>query len=130
LTEGFQSRRIARFVLVGCSAAAVHFLVVVGFVQWGAWPPLLANTVGWLLAFGVSFAGHQSLTFRDQGAPTGRAMARFFLISACGFGVNEGLYALALKVGGWDYRPALFIVLLAVAALTYLASKAWAFAGR
>ena len=128
--HGSQGRRIAQFVLVGSLSAAVHFGVVVALVQWASWAPLVANLAGWLVAFGVSFTGHQRLTFQDHGAPTGRALWRFFLISAAGFGLNEGLYALALHVGGLDYRPALFVVLLAVAVATYLFSRAWAFARR
>lgn len=129
-TRGLQIRRIVRFIGVGSAAAAVHFVVVVAGVQGLAWHPLKANVGGWLVAFLVSFAGHHRLTFADHGAPTGQALRRFFLISAAGFAVNEGLYALTLTLGGMDYRPALFLVLLAVAVLTYLVSKAWAFAGR
>jgi putative flippase GtrA len=71
-------RRVAAFVLVGCVAAAVHWSVVVALVEGFAWPPLLANVGGWLIAFGASFGGHALLTFADQGAPAWRARARSF----------------------------------------------------
>jgi putative flippase GtrA len=129
-TEGLRVRRIVHFIGVGSAAAAVHFVVVIAGVQGLDFHPLLANVWGWLVAFLVSFAGHHRLTFADQDAPIWQAMRRFFLISAAGFAVNEGLYALTLILGGMDYRAALFLVLLAVAVLTYLVSKAWAFAGR
>ncbi len=54
-----QSRvhRIGLFVFVGAAAAAVHFGVVKGLVDHFRVAPLLANIVGWLVAFGVSFWG-------------------------------------------------------------------------
>lgn len=122
-----QVRRSLEFVAVGCAAAAVHFAVVVLLVEGLQWRPLVANVAGWLVAFCASFGGHRALTFADRRAPLGRAAARFFLISAGGFAVNESAYALLLNHGAIDYRWALGVVLLAVAMLTYLLSLHWAF---
>lgn len=119
--------RIARFIAVGCAAAAVHWGVVVWLVQHWGWRPLVANVFGWLVAFTVSFAGHHRLTFRDHAAPLGRSAARFFLVSAGGFSINEAVYALLLHWSGLRYDLALAAVLVAVAVLTYLASRHWAF---
>ena len=43
------------FVAVGCAAAATHWAVAVGCVELAAAAPLVANLVGWLVAFAVSF---------------------------------------------------------------------------
>ena len=120
-------RRVAAFVLVGCVAAAVHWSVVVALVEGFAWPPLLANIGGWLVAFGASFGGHALLTFADQRAPAWRAARRFFVVSAAGFVLNQGAYASLLRHGGLSYRVALAAVLLGVAVVTYAASRHWAF---
>jgi putative flippase GtrA len=123
-------RRIGWFVAVGCGAAAVHWVVVVGLVSHGAWHPLAANVPGWLVAFGVSFAGHHLLTFRGHGTRPGSAAARFFIVSAGGFAMNEAAYALLL---GWSrerYDLLLAAVLLAVAAGTYLLGRHWVFLRR
>src|SRR5690554_3275088 len=69
--------QVAWFVIVGCSAAATHWLVVVAAVSMAHLPPLQANVLGWLVAFGVSFAGHYTLTFRHQNAPLWQALRRF-----------------------------------------------------
>lgn len=120
-------RRIALFIVVGCGAAAVHWGVVVWLVsQWG-WRPLLANVLGWLVAFSVSFAGHQSLTFRGHGAALSVAATRFFAISAGGFAINEAAYAMLLTWSDQRYDLMLAVVLVAVAAVTYLLSRHWAF---
>lgn len=121
-------RRLVLFVAVGSVAALVHWLVVVALVEGRQLAPLVANVVGWLTAFVVSFGGHRRWTFEDQGAPAARSARRFFAVSAAGFAVNEGTYAALLHGTGWRYDLVLVIVLLAVAALTYLASRRWAFA--
>jgi putative flippase GtrA len=124
------TRRIGWFIFVGCAAAAVHFAVVVLLVSQSAWNPLLANIAAWLTAFCVSFAGHWHLTFPRSGAPLARAAGRFFLISLAGFATNEAMYAVLLRLLGehW-YAPALFVVLVAVAFMTWLLSSRWAFRG-
>ena len=116
-------------MLVGCAAAAVHWSVVVGLVAHAGWRPLGANVVGWLVALLVSYGGHQQLSFAAQGAAARSSAPRFFLVSALGFMVNESVYAMALHWSGWRYDAVLGAVLLGVAALTYLASRHWAFAG-
>jgi len=92
-------------------------------------PPLLANIVGFLLAFQVSHLGHHRFTFSAADAPGARSRRRFFLVALSSFLVNEALYALLLHFTELDYRVALAIVLVAVAALTFVSARQWAFAG-
>jgi putative flippase GtrA len=122
-------RGAAAFIAVGCVAAAVHLGVVTALVDAAAWAPLWANPVGWLVAFGASFSGHRAFSFRAQAAPLGRSAWRFFGVSAAGFAINEGAYALLLRHGTLGYQWALAVVLVAVAVLTYLVSRYWAFVG-
>ena len=117
------------FIAVGCAAAAVHFAVVVLLVSQHGAAPLRANVAGWLVALGVSFGGHWRRSFRGHTAPLGRAARRFVLVSALGFAINESVYALLLGAGGLGYRLALAVTLVAVALLTYLLSRHWAFRG-
>lgn len=120
-------RRIAFFIAVGCGAAVVHWGVVVWLVSHWSWRPLVANVLGWLVAFTVSFAGHHRLTFHGHGAALGSAAARFFMVSAGGFAVNEATYAMLLGWTGQRYDLVLAAVLVAVAGVTYLLSRHWAF---
>ncbi|MCV2353244.1 GtrA family protein [Paucibacter sp. B2R-40] len=114
------------FGLVGASAAAVHLSVVWLLVSKCQMAALLANVLGFVLAFGVSFVGHHRLSFGAQQARALQALPRFALVALLGFAVNELLYALLLAAG-LDYRLALFLVLLAVAAMTWMLSRFWAF---
>ena len=118
---------MARFVVVGCTAAAVHWSVVRLAVGATGMAPLLANLLGWMVAFGVSFGGHYRLTFSGSGAALGPAARRFLLISFSGFVLNQAAYALALKLSSQNYALLLAAVLVGVAVLTYVLSRWWAF---
>ena len=120
-------KRIAFFVAVGCSAAAVHFGVVVLLVEALRVPPLLANVAGWLLAFVVSFLGQWQLTFGSRRTPWRHALPRYFALSLAGFLANEGGYAALLRFTPLPYDAALVLVLLAVAVMTYLLGSHWVF---
>jgi putative flippase GtrA len=119
--------RIASFIAVGCTAAAVHFGVVVLLVSYLGTAPLAANVGGWLAAFVVSFLGQWRLTFRGQDAPALRALRRFFAISLLGFATNEAAYAVLLHFSSLRYDVLLATVLVGVAVMTYLLSSRWAF---
>lgn len=117
------------FVIVGGTAATVHFGVVLGLVQRLQWAPLAANVAAWCVAFGVSYIGHRHLSFRAGAAPLGRSVRRFATLSLAGLTVNEGAYALLLHGTGLRYDVALALVLAGVAVFTYVLGRHWAFAG-
>lgn len=120
-------RQLFWFVIVGTSAAFVHWITVVTLVSIWDWPPLGANVIGWLVAFLVSFTGHYRLTFRQHNTQASQAMQRFFLLSGGGFAVNEIAYAILLESTELNYQWLLAGVLVGVAFLTFVISKFWAF---
>ncbi|HQO29753.1 MAG TPA: GtrA family protein [Accumulibacter sp.] len=120
-------RQIALFIAVGCAAALTHWLIAVACVVHWQQPPLIANVIGWLLAFIVSFTGHYLLTFRRQSDSLLRAGRRFFVVSSAGFAINELSYAYLLHATPIAYDLLLAMILLAVAVLTFLLSRYWAF---
>lgn len=120
-------RRPVWFVLVGCVAAGVHWLVVVLLVERFLGSPLMANVAGWGVAVVVSFVGHHWLTYQGHGVPVGVSAQRFFAVSAAGFAVNELSYALLLHHSGLRYEWLLGFVLVGVALFTYWAGRHWVF---
>ena len=122
-------RRVPRFIAVGCTAAAVHYGVVLLLVSRAHAAPLVANVGGWLLAFVVSFLGQWRFTFAASGAPAWRSLRRFLVLSIGGFAANEAAYAALLHFSSLPYDLLLAIVLVGVAFATYVLSTVWAFAG-
>jgi putative flippase GtrA len=91
-------------------------------------PPLAANLMAFLAAFAVGFMGHARFTVRVPRRRAGAALRRFTVVALAGFAVNEASYAALLADTTLDYRLALLLVLGAVAVLTYVAARDWAFA--
>jgi len=119
--------QLTAFPIVGTAAFVTHFTVVSIAAPLGLYP-LIANVVGFLCAFSVSFVGHDRFSFPANGMrqrPT--ALRRFLVVAIAGFAVNETAYWLLLRFTELDYRFALIIVLMAVAAGTFVCSKYWAF---
>ncbi|SBT03647.1 GtrA family protein (fragment) [Candidatus Accumulibacter aalborgensis] len=92
-----------------------------------ALPPALANLIGWSIALLVSFCGHFFLTFRYQTKSLWPALRRFLLISGGGFALNEFAFVFLLKTTDIPYYWLLAIILVAVAGLTFVLSRYWAF---
>ncbi|MDR2875792.1 MAG: GtrA family protein [Methylobacillus sp.] len=120
-------KQLVWFFIIGCAAAATHWCVAVSLVARVGWLPPVANVCGWLVAFWVSFFGHFHFTFHRAGASRSRAALRFFLISASGFALNEISYIWLLRVTALPYDLLLAAILIAVAGMTFLASRLWAF---
>jgi putative flippase GtrA len=119
-------RELFWFGLIGISALLVHFLLVTLLVPMGL-QPLLANVVAYLLAFQVSYWGHRQKTFAAGHVSHWQTLPRFFAVASLSFLLNEALYFLLLHYTPLDYRVALLLVLAAVAVVTFVLSRAWAF---
>lgn len=122
--------RLMRFGIVGLSAFAVNWLVVVAVVSTGWMNPLRANVVAFLVAFSVSYAGHRGWTFAGYGGRHTQSFPRFALVAVIGFLVNEGCYYLLLDKLRVDYRAGLVIAVGIAAVSTYVLSACWAFGGK
>ena len=123
--------RIARFGIVGLTAAAVHYWVVIALVEVVLIAPLQANVGGFFVAFWISYFGHRHWTFSDAVATHNEgehsSFLRFLLVALLGFCMNELLFYLLLRYAGWPYYFALAVVVFTVAVMTYVLSRLWAF---
>ncbi|WP_114973522.1 GtrA family protein [Rhodoferax ferrireducens] len=113
------------FLAVGGTAALTHMLVFT-LVQHLMWPEL-ANALGFLVAFFVSFAGHRLLSFKDAGTSVGTSLRRFAVTALAGFASNELVFVLLLRGFDMPALLALFIALVFAAGQTFVFSRFWAF---
>ncbi len=118
--------QLCRFGIVGVSAAAVNFLMVVIIVENAQWDPLLANIVAFLLAFIVSYIGHRFWTFNHK-THKKSSLTKFLIVAVNSFICNEGLFAILLHTTSVHYTTALIITIFVVAIITFIFSKLWAF---
>lgn len=113
------------FLVVGGSAAATH-MAVFALAQAHMWPEL-ANALGFVIAFVVSFAGHRLLSFQDAGTTVSTSLRRFGITALAGFASNELIFVLLLRGLGLPSLLALFLALLFAAGQTFVLSRFWAF---
>lgn len=113
------------FLAVGTAAALTHMGVFA--VTQHLMLPELANALGFCIAFGVSFAGHRLLSFKDTSTSVATSLGRFAITAVAGFASNELVFMLLLRVLGWHPMLALFLALLFAAGQTFVLSRFWAF---
>ena len=117
-----------RFVMVGGTAAAVHFSVVLILVELFFSHPLIANLIAFCIAFCVSFSGQRLFTFSNTNKSIKQSLLPYLLISVTSFICNEILLSIGIYIFKIPYQIALIIVLILVAVGTYFSSKHWTFA--
>ena len=117
-----------RFVLVGGTAASVHFAVVLFLVELLNANPLIANILAFCIAFCVSFTGQRLFTFSNSNKTIQQSFLPYFFVSVASFICNELLLSVGIYILKIPYQIALIFVLIIVAIGTYFSSKHWAFA--
>lgn len=120
-------RQLAWFGIIGTCAAIVNMTTVILIVELIELPPLLANIIGFILAFNVSYFGHRCYTFAGTQVAHHLAIPRLFLIAGLNFTTNEGLYYLFLRYTHLSYFVSLLCVIAILPALTFVLSKIWVF---
>jgi len=113
------------FLAVGGSAAATH-MAIFSLVQAHMWPEL-ANALGFVIAFFVSFAGHRMLSFQDAGTSLATSLRRFGVTALAGFASNELIFVLLFRGLALPSLLALFLALVFAAGQTFVLSRFWAF---
>jgi putative flippase GtrA len=116
---------LTRFIGVGAAAALTH-MAVFGGLQDRMWPEL-ANALGFVVAFGVSFWGHRTLSFVGTSRPVSQSLWRFVITALLGFGFNEGVFVGLYRGLHWPSWLALLAGLVLAACLTFVLSRFWAF---
>jgi putative flippase GtrA len=120
-------RSLSWFTVIGAIAAAVHYIVAVTLESGFSVAPAWANSIGFVLAFPVSYLGHSKLSFARHTASHQTALPRFLAIALTSFLGNQALLLSLLAWLAWPFWITLAFVMVIVAFLTYVLSRYWAF---
>lgn len=120
-------RQIFRFSFVGAAATLIHLLVGITLIDAG-WRPVIANAAAFCVAFMISFAGHFGYTFSYRGNSISASFLKFVAVALCGFAANEAILAGIRARGLLPPAMTLIVSTRAVAVLTFLLCRRWAFA--
>jgi len=121
---------VIRFALIGALATVLHWVAAMVAIDRIGTAPLVANAMGWLCAFAISFLGHFWVTFRGHGAPLCRSMVRFACVSAIGFAMSTLVFAQLVRLHPSLYGMWLALTLMMVAFVSYQLGRRWAFSQR
>jgi len=125
----YLKKELLMFLVVGTAAALAHLSIVWLTVSAAGLGPLQANIIGFLGALNISYLGHSRLTFGRAKKLSIKTFAQFAIIASAGFTVNQIAYYYGLQwFGVTFYLPILMVVLVMVAAFTFVFSKIWVFA--
>ncbi|OCA02001.1 GtrA family protein [Akkermansia glycaniphila] len=132
---------VVKFMIVGGGATLVHMVAanVARFLYDAA--PLTANIIGYCTGFFLSFFGHKFWSFaktaqEEQGVHT---FLKFGVVTAVGFGVNNGVFYVFCKMipplfgyavaeeGGLWFNVSVASGCLVAAASSYCFNRFWAF---
>jgi putative flippase GtrA len=113
------------FLAVGGAAALTH-MGVFALAHHRMWPEL-ANALGFLVAFFVSFFGHRLLSFKDASTSVATSFKRFAVTALAGFASNELVFIVLLRALELPSLVALFLALVFAAGQTFVLSRFWAF---
>ena len=116
-----------RFFLVGSSATAVQYLVLVALVRWLGLAPVLASSCAYIISAMYNYVLSHAFTFQSGRAHVS-AIPRFAVVLLIGLVLNASvvwLFADQLRV---HYLVAQVAATLVTLSWNYLASLRWAFA--
>jgi putative flippase GtrA len=120
-------RQGGTFLVVGLAATAMHAGISLAVRDLAHASAIVATTCGYVGSVGISYLGNARFTF---GRPVlhGSQFARFLVVSLTGFAANLGITWLLSNRLGWPFPATLAVIVVVIPALSFAASKLWAFA--
>lgn len=112
----------AKFGFVGIAATVVHVIAALGFNTLLHVPPLRANFLAFLTAFGVSYAGNWFWTF-GAASRHRAAFPRFAALAVTCFLVNQAIVYVFVEMLAQPLWLAMIPVVLTVPPLSFWLSK-------
>lgn len=120
-------RQGGTFLAVGLAATAIHALGATAARALLHASAVTATSAGYVCAVGVSYLGNARFTF-GRPALHGAQFLRFLVVSLIGFAANLAITHWLADRLGWPFPATLGVIVVVIPALSFSASKLWAFA--
>jgi putative flippase GtrA len=118
--------RISRFLVVGGTATAVQYIVLVACVRALSLAPVVASAIGFALSSVLNYYLNYRLTFRSSRAHVS-ALPRFLLIAGIGLIANSVAMWLLTKSAHLGYLLSQVLTTALVLVWNYTANRKWTF---
>lgn len=119
--------RFLSFLGVGAIATSVQYLVLIAGVQGLHADPVVASTVGFVIAATVNYILNRRYTFGSI-KPHTETAPKFFMVAAIGLWLNGILLAAGMAIVGLHYIAAQIIATGCVLLWNYTINAVWTFA--
>lgn len=121
-------RSFVRFLLVGGTATALHYLVIGGAVHLTSISFTAASAIGYVLSMFYNYWANSRFTF-GGGHDHTKSFPRFLIISLTGLGINQSVLSLGIYL---HLLPALSQVAATVVVVlwNYFLNAIWTFANK
>lgn len=118
--------RLSRYAVVGLAATAVHWALLMAFVELAGCPAWQASGLGAMAGAQVAYAGNRALTFRHRGR-WWVSWPRFQLTAGGGALLSMTVVTLA-QAAGLHYLAGQFVATVLAMFGTYAVNRRWSFA--
>ncbi|XHS77981.1 GtrA family protein [Burkholderiaceae bacterium UC74_6] len=119
--------RFLKYLLVGSSATALHYAVLIVCVEALHGPAMLGAAVGAFVGAIWAYAGNRRYTFADRPAAHAQALPRFLAVAAL-MAIGHGLVVGCGQAFGLHYLIAQVAASAAALGAGYGLNKRWSFA--
>lgn len=118
-------QRFIRYTAVGALATAVHYLVLVLWVEAAGWPAYLGSGAGAVVGAQVAYLGNRRYTFAHAG-PIGASWLKFQSTAALGALLGMAVVAAGVHLGLYYLLAQVLATGLGLA-LTFTINRIWSF---
>lgn len=115
-----------RFGLVGIISTLTHMGTLIFLVELLEFNPIIASTVGFILAVIISYFLNYRFTFRVHGGHF-HHFPRYAVVCIVGFSLNTGIMFLTVNILKWWYVAGQICTLLVVPVSNFTLNKFWTF---
>ena len=115
-----------RFIIIGGTATALHYLILIALVQTGAADAVVASSIGFSVSAVLNYVLNRSLTFKSRARHID-SFPKFFLVAITGLLINGSIIWLLLATGLMHYLLAQVIATGTTLIWNFLLNKFWTF---
>jgi putative flippase GtrA len=124
LFEGTPRAQLARFIINGLAATAVHFAALLVIVEGFQFPTAGgANLLASIVGIGASFLGNRYFVFRRTAAPVMGQAFKFVVLYAAIALIHGGFLFVWSDVSEFDYRIGFLLAMVLQFALSFSGTR-------
>jgi len=111
-----------RFIIIGGTATALHYLILIALVQTGTADTVVASSIGFSISAVLNYLLNRSLTFRSSARHID-AFPKFLLVAITGLLINGSIIWLLLTTELVHYLLAQIVATLTTLIWNFLLNK-------